>query len=102
SGQRRGAHWQRARRSRDVWAEIAPKAGIDIVHRGTTILARRPEAGAVAEAFLATEMGEGCRMLTAREAEAMAPVLRRGQGAQILYSPHELRVESRSAIPKLA
>jgi FAD dependent oxidoreductase TIGR03364 len=102
SGQRRGAHWQRARRSRDVWAEVAPQAGIEIVHRGTTILARRPEAIAVAEAFLATEMGESCRLLASQEAAAMAPALRRGQGSQVLYSPHELRVESRTAIPKLA
>lgn len=102
SGQRRGEHWRRARRSRDVWAEVVPKAGIEIVHRGTTILARRPEAVAVAEAFLKTEMGEGCRMLTAAEVDAGAPALRTGNGAAVLYSPHELRVESRTAIPKLA
>jgi FAD dependent oxidoreductase TIGR03364 len=102
SGQRRGVHWQRARRSRDVWAEVAPKAGIEVVHRGTTILARRPEAVAVAEAFLRTEMGGGCRLLGADEATTMAPALRCGEEAEILYSPHELRVESRTAIPKLA
>lgn len=102
SGQRRGDHWRRAMRSRDVWAEVAPKAGIEVVHRGTTILARRPEAVAVAEAFLKTEMGEGCRLLSATEADELAPALRREAGAQILYSPHELRVESRIAIGKLA
>lgn len=102
SGQRRGAHWRRAMRSRDVWAEVAAKAGIEIVHRGATILARRPEAVAVAEAFLATEMGEGCRLLSAMEAAELAPALRREPGAEILYSPHELRVESRVAIGKLA
>jgi FAD dependent oxidoreductase TIGR03364 len=102
SGQRRGAHWQRARRSREVWAEVAPKAGIEIIHRGTTILARRQEAVAVAQAFLQTEMGEGCRLLSAREAGELAPALRRSEGAEILYSPHELRVESRTAIAKLA
>jgi FAD dependent oxidoreductase TIGR03364 len=102
TGQRRGAHWQRAQRSRDVWAEVAPKAGIEVVHRGTTILARRPEAIAVAEAFLATEMGEGCRLLSAAEAGEIAPALRRVAGSQILPSPHELRVVSRTAIPRLA
>ena len=102
SGQRRGAHWERARRSRDVWAEVAPKAGIEIVHRGTTILARRSEAVAGAEAFLRTEMGEGCRLLSAREENEVAPALRHGNGAKTLYSPHELRVESRTAIGKLA
>lgn len=102
SGQRRGDHWRRAMRSRDVWAEVAPKAGIEVVHRGTTILARRPEAVAVAQAFLETEMGEGCRLLSGAEAAGTAPALRRGAGAEILYSPHELRVESRVAIGKLA
>jgi FAD dependent oxidoreductase TIGR03364 len=102
SGQRRGTHWQRAKRSREVWEEVAPKAGIEIVHRGTTILARRPEAVAVADAFLRTEMGEGCRLLSAKEAGKLAPTLRRGSGAEILYSPHELRVESRTAIGRLA
>lgn len=102
TGQRRGAHWQRARRSRDVWAEVAPKAGIEVVHRGTTILARRAEAVAVAEAFLRTEMGEGCRLLSSAEAPEIAPSLRRERGSEILHSPHELRVESRAAIPRLA
>lgn len=102
SGQRRGAHWQRARRSRDVWAEVAPKAGIEVIHRGTTILARRPEAVAVAEAFLKTEMGEGCRLLSSKEAAELAPALRRLNGSEVLYSPHELRVESRVAIGRLA
>lgn len=102
SGQRRGTHWQRARRSRDVWAEVAEKAGIEIIHRGTTILARRPEAVAVAEAFLATEMGEGCRLLSSKEAGELAPALRRPSGSEILHSPHELRVESRVAIGRLA
>ena len=54
------------------------------------------------EAFLATEMGEGCRLLPPEEFRRLmnglgAPDL---QGA--LYSPHDLRVESRLAIPALA
>ena len=43
---------------RDVWAEIAPAAGIAIEHRGLVLTLRRPESVALAEAFLATEMGE--------------------------------------------
>src|SRR5271169_500440 len=44
TGQERGAMWDRARRSRDVWAEVAPQAGIPILHRGLVMAARRPEA----------------------------------------------------------
>src|SRR6201995_2747898 len=63
SGQERGDSWALARRTRDVWAEVAPKAGIPIEQRGLYLTARSGEAIAVIEAFLATEMGEGCRLL---------------------------------------
>lgn len=102
TGQQPGAHWQRARRSREVWAEVAPAAGIEILQRGLVVLARRPEAVAVAEAFLATPMGAACRLLSAEESAALAPDLRRTPGDAALFSPHELRVESRTAIPRLA
>src|SRR5215470_9580914 len=59
TGQQRGACWQRAMRSRDVWLEVAEAAGIEIIHRGLVVAARRPEARSLLEEFLATEMGEG-------------------------------------------
>lgn len=99
SGQCRGEHWQRAMHSRNVWAEIAPKAGIQIEHSGLHMLMQRPEAVDVAQAFLKTEMGEGCRLLTQSEINESLPYLNRGEG--VLYSPHELRVESSTAIAKL-
>lgn len=100
TGQRAGAHWRRAMRSRDVWRSVAPKAGIDIVHDGLHLLARRPEAVAVLEAFMATDMADGCRLLTSGEAAPEAPLLQ--PGLAVLHSPHECRVESRDAIPRLA
>ncbi|PNK61435.1 TIGR03364 family FAD-dependent oxidoreductase [Psychrobacter sp. FDAARGOS_221] len=100
SGQRRGEHWQRAMHSRNVWAEVAPKAGIQVEHSGLHMLMQRPEAMDVAEAFLKTEMGEDCKLLTQSEIDDVAPYLKKGQG--VFYSPHELRVESHSAIGKLA
>lgn len=100
SGQRAGAHWQRAKYSRDVWSDIANKAGIDVVHSGLYMPAQRPEARAVGEAFLETEMGEDCRWLSASEIHQKLPFIGRHEG--VLFSPHELRVESTTAIPKLA
>lgn len=100
SGQRRGEHWQRAMRSRDIWADIAPKAGINIEHKGLYMPAQRPEAMAVADAFLHTEMGEHCRWLSRQEIQQKLPFITPCEG--VLYSPHELRVESRTAIEKLA
>lgn len=102
TGQERGDCWRRAMRSRDVWAEIAPAAGIRVEHRGLLVAARRPEAAAVLEAFLTTEMGTGCHMLTPAAARAVVPGLRDGAIVGALRSDHEIRVESRDAIPKLA
>ena len=100
TGQRAGTHWRRALRACKVWQEVAPQAGIEVIQQGLYLLARRPEAVAVLEAFLQTEMGEGCRLLTGAQAAAEAPLLQ--DGLAVLHSPHERRVESREAIPKLA
>ena len=64
SGQERGDSWQLARRTRDIWAEVAPQAGLVIEQRGLMLTARSAEALAVIEAFLGTEMGEGCELMT--------------------------------------
>lgn len=100
SGQRAGKHWQRAMRSRDVWAEVAPQAGIDISHHGLYMPTQRPEATATAEAFLQTDMGADCRFLTADEVAEKLPFI--GKHEKVLYSPHELRVESKDAIEQLS
>ena len=102
TGQRAGPHWSRAMRSRDIWSAIAPQAGIDVVHRGLWLTARRPAAHAVLEAFMQTDMSEGCELLSPTQAAEQHPALQT-QGLQsVLYSPHDLRVESRTAIPLLA
>lgn len=101
TGQERGPVWRRARRSRDVWAEVGPAAGIPIAHRGLAMVARRPEARAVLEAFLRTEMGEGCRLLEPADARQRFPMLAEDL-AGVLWSEVDLRVESRTAIPALA
>jgi FAD dependent oxidoreductase TIGR03364 len=102
TGQQRGQCWQRAMRSRDVWVEVAQRAGIAIVHSGLCVAARRPEAASVLEAFLATDMGADCRLLSPAEAARHVPGLRQGSITAALWSPHERRVESRTAIPRLA
>lgn len=102
TGQSAGATWDRARRSRDVWADVAPQAGIAVLHKGLWLLAQRPLAWDVIEAFAETEMGRECELHTAASAAGLAPELRTDGAAGALYSPHELRVESRQAIPLLA
>src|ERR1035441_8727028 len=44
TGQQAGITWRRAMRTRDVWAEVAQAAGIEVVQRGLLMCARRPEA----------------------------------------------------------
>ena len=102
SGQERGAMWARARRSREVWNEVAAATALPILQRGLWMLARRPEAVAVQEAFLGTEMAEGCRLLSPAAARGICPQLLAPDLAGILESSLELRVESREAIPHLA
>ena len=102
TGQQAGGCWRRAMRSRDVWLEIATAAMIPIVQRGLLVIARRREARAVLEEFLATEMGAGCRLVEPDELTEFGSDLRAHTFAGALYSPHEARVESRDAIPQLA
>jgi FAD dependent oxidoreductase TIGR03364 len=102
TGQERGSMWARARRSREVWREVADAAGIAIVHTGLWMTVRRPESVRVLEAFMATEMAEGCRLLRPAEARRRWPQLAAPELAAVLESTLELRVESREAIPRLA
>ena len=102
TGQPRGAIWERAVRSRDVWDEVVGEAGIAVVQRGLWMSVRRPESLAVLEAFLETEMGEGCRLLTPQAGRERAPEVVGDQTVGVLWSPHERRVDSRTAIPRLA
>lgn len=102
TGQRAGDTWRRALRSREVWAEVADRARIPIEHQGLWVLARRRSARAVLEAFAAGPMGEDCVLYEPHEAAQRMPVLRTEGASAALYSPHELRVESREAIARLA
>lgn len=103
TGQQAGDCYRRAMRSRDVWEDVAPKAGIPVEHQGLLVVAQRPEAMDCLEAFAKTEMGQGCHLLTAAETSTRHGVVLSGNPIQgALWSSHERRVESRFAIPKLA
>ena len=102
TGQQSGDGWRRARRSRDVWVEMAAAAKIPILQRGLLMIARRPEARAVLEEFLAAEMGAECELVEPGDVGAYGDGLNAPAFAAALFSPHEIRVESREAIPRLA
>jgi len=102
TGQQAGDCWQKALRSREVWTEVAEAARIPLLHQGLTMTARLPEAEAVIDAFLNTEMGAECRRLTPAEAVKNVPALRQDRVRCALYSPLEVRVESKDAVPQIA
>jgi len=100
TGQRRGEHWARARKTRDIWLKVASAAGIDVIHQGLYVTAQRAEAVDVLDAFLLTEMGDSCRWLSRSEREGLLPFVTNAR--EILHSSLECRVESKEAIPRLA
>ncbi len=101
TGQRAGRTWQRALYSRDVWDRVMPQAGIPLLHPDLAVIARRPQAMAVLEEFAASETGVECSLLSAAELHNRLPM---GTPDALggLWSPHERRVEPRTAIPALA
>ncbi len=101
TGQGSGATWRRARRSRDIWAEIAPKAGIAVEHAGLYVLAQRAEAETVLQELLRTQEGAQLQWLDAAQLSHRAPQLAHAYVRGALYSPHELRIESRVAVERL-
>ena len=102
TGQERGTAWSRARRTCAIWEELAGQAEFPILQRGLWMTARRPEAVAILEAFLETEMGEGCKILSRAAARARCGEIVNEQVQAVLSSSIDLRVESREAIPRIA
>ena len=101
TGQAEGDTRRRALRSREVWAEIAPLAGIEVLQRGAVVAARREEALAVLEEFAAGPMGRACELWNARDIAKRLPGVR-DDCVGALASPYELRVEAREALPRIA
>jgi glycine/D-amino acid oxidase-like deaminating enzyme len=91
TGQGRGDTWRRARRSRDVWASVAPQAGIAIEHQGLYVLAQRPQAKVVLQELCKQAEGQDLQWLEGQALQDQAPqfVMNHLQGA--LYSPHDMR-----------
>jgi FAD dependent oxidoreductase TIGR03364 len=102
TGQRAGQTWERARRTAERWLEICPQAGIPILQRGLMLAIREPLSEPVIDAFLATPMGERLEALDRIEACRRVPALV-GAGLRCaVFSPHELRIEPRTAVGSLA
>ncbi|NLU69863.1 TIGR03364 family FAD-dependent oxidoreductase [Streptomyces sp. HNM0574] len=104
-GQRRGATYQRALRSREIWGEIAAKTGLWAEPAGSLHLAHRPDELAVLEEFVAgtpEARDRGTRMTGAREAARRSHAVREEGLLGAMWSPTELNVDPRRAIPAVA
>jgi FAD dependent oxidoreductase TIGR03364 len=101
TGQARGDMWSLAMRTRDIWADVAPAAGIAVEQTGLILTVRREESVGIVAAFLQTEMGADCAWLDRGQFRRRYPEIAARDAIGALFSPHELRVESRTALPKL-
>jgi FAD dependent oxidoreductase TIGR03364 len=101
SGQEAGPTRERALASRNTWEEVARAAGIPVLQRGALVVARREEAMEVLAQFAASTAGVGCTLLDPLQARARWPGVATPL-AGALWSPHEIRVEAREALPALA
>lgn len=101
TGQERGEFWNLARRAQELWLEVCEQAHIPILHKGLAMVARRPEAAAVLDSFLDTEMGDGCKLVSGRSFLATHSGLPLHTPSAVLVSPHEVRVEARDALAQI-
>ncbi|MCX4531564.1 TIGR03364 family FAD-dependent oxidoreductase [Streptomyces sp. NBC_00841] len=104
-GQQRGATYERALRSREIWLETAAKTGLWAAETGSLHLAHHPDEVDVLEEFLATTppaRERGVRMITPRETLERSGTTRADGLLAAMWSPTELNVDPRRAIPALA
>ena len=101
TGQGSGTTWRRARRSRDVWADLAPKAGIEVLHTGLWVQARRAQARTVLQELCSRPEGRELQWHDAPALREQAPALLSPGVLGALYSPHEIRIEARLAVEQL-
>ncbi|MFI1769335.1 TIGR03364 family FAD-dependent oxidoreductase [Streptomyces sp. NPDC020800] len=97
--------YERALRSRAIWLEVARRTGIWCQRGGSLLLARHNDEEAVLEEFLGLSpaAGEhGCRMIGAEETLRFSAAVRTDGLTSALWSPVELNVDPREAIPAIA
>jgi D-hydroxyproline dehydrogenase subunit beta len=99
-GQPFGPLYNRALKSRNLWAEIAPKAGLWHAATGSLHLAYHPSELTVLEELVSAARNHdvGCSMLTISETLAKSYAVRRDGLLGALWSPTEINVDPRQAL----
>ena len=98
TGQKRGEFYGLALRSRAIWQDVVEQFRLQVVHSGLLMCVRHPESEAVLDAFMKTEMAQGCQLLSPMD--VALPLAQ--DVSRVLHSRHEIRLESRDVIPALA
>ena len=104
-GQPGGHLYERALRSREIWREVAARSGIWCAEAGSLHLAYHDDEMAVLEEYLETTpvaREEGCRLLSPNEVAEKSPAAKRRGLRGALWSPTEINVDPRQAIPAIA
>lgn len=104
-GQPDGQLYQRALRSREIWLDVLKRAGAWYAESGSLHLAHHADEQDVLEEFLATTpaaVENGVRLLTAAEVADRSDVARPDGLRCALWSPTEINVDPRRAIPAVA
>lgn len=104
-GQQDGPLYERALRSREIWLEVARESSIWYRRSGSLHLAYSPEERDVVEEYLETtpEAAEyGCELLTPAAVADKSLAARQDGLLCALWSPNELNVDPRQAIPAIS
>ena len=100
TGQARGEIWRQARRARDVWAEVAPQAGIAVEHRGLVLdRCAGPSRSPSPRPSSPPKWARAASCWTRASSSALPRARRRPDALGALFSPHELRVDLRDGHP---
>lgn len=104
-GQPEGPLYERALRSREVWLDVAARSGMWCERSGSLHLAYHSDEEAVLEEYLETTPSareQGCRLISPEEVAHKSPAARRDGLRAALWSPTELNVDPRQAIPAIS
>lgn len=102
-GQPFGNLYERALRSRNIWAQIAPQANLWHAATGSLHLAYHPTELAVLEELVsaARRFDLGCELLTPSQTLAKSNAVRSDGLVGALWSPTEINVDPRQALSML-
>ena len=104
-GQPAGPLYERALRSREIWREVAAGAGFWCADTGSLHLAHNRDEMDVLEEFVETTPAareQGCELLSPEAVAGKSAAARRDGLLGALWSPTELNVDPRQAIPSIA